>query len=153
MLYWNNLPEAYILLGFYEFYIVLYYKIWSIFFTTCEDLVKSFWFKPPTLQQQKYLSTMPAEILTTDDLREFKQEILAEIKLLLSDISALKPADKKYLKSLELQEILDMSPASLQNLRNARVLPYTKIGGTFYYEWDDIVQLMDKFKKPAKAKI
>jgi len=96
---------------------------------------------------------MPAEILTTDDLREFKQEILAEIKLLLSDISALKPADKKYLKSLELQEILDMSPASLQNLRNARVLPYTKIGGTFYYEWDDIVQLMDKFKKPAKAKI
>ena len=96
---------------------------------------------------------MPAEILTTDDLREFKQEMLAEIKLLLSDISALKPADKKYLKSLELQEILDMSPASLQNLRNARVLPYTKIGGTFYYEWDDIVQLMDKFKKPAKAKI
>jgi hypothetical protein len=96
---------------------------------------------------------MPAEILTTDDLREFKQEILAEIKLLLSDISALKPADKKYLKSLELQEILDMSPASLQNLRNARVLPYTKIGGTFYYEWDDIVQLMDKVKKPAKAKI
>ena len=96
---------------------------------------------------------MPAEILTTDDLREFKQEILSEIKLLLSDISALKPADKKYLKSLELQEILDMSPASLQNLRNARVLPYTKIGGTFYYEWDDIVQLMDKFKKPAKAKI
>ena len=96
---------------------------------------------------------MPAEILTTDDLREFKQEMLAEIKLLLSDLSALKPADKKYLKSLELQEILDMSPASLQNLRNARVLPYTKIGGTFYYEWDDIVQLMDKVKKPAKAKI
>jgi len=96
---------------------------------------------------------MPAEILTTDDLREFKQEMLAEIKLLLSDLSALKPADKKYLKSLELQEILDMSPASLQNLRNARVLPYTKIGGTFYYEWNDIVQLMDKFKKPAKAKI
>lgn len=96
---------------------------------------------------------MPAEILTTDDLREFKQEMLAEIKLLLSDLSALKPTDKKYLKSLELQEILDMSPASLQNLRNARILPYTKIGGTFYYEWNDIVQLMDKFKKPAKAKI
>ena len=72
---------------------------------------------------------MPAEILTTDDLREFKQEMLAEIKLLLSDISALKPADKKYLKSLELQEILDMSPASLQNLRNARVLPYTTTNG------------------------
>jgi hypothetical protein len=46
-----------------------------------------------------------------------------------------------------------MSPASLQNLRNARVLPYSKLGGTIYYDWDDIVQIMNKFKKPAKAKV
>ena len=95
---------------------------------------------------------MPTEILTTDDLREFKVEMLSEIKQLLSDFAALKPAEKKYLKSLELQEILDMSPASLQNLRNARVLPYSKIGGTIYYDWEDVVQIMNKFKKPAKPK-
>jgi hypothetical protein len=96
---------------------------------------------------------MPAEILTTDDLREFKMEMLAEIKQLIDELSRLNKADKKYLKSLELQEILDMSPASLQNLRNARVLPYSKLGGTIYYDWDDIVQIMNKFKKPAKAKV
>jgi hypothetical protein len=96
---------------------------------------------------------MPAEILTTDDLREFKMEMLAEIKQLIDEVSRLNKADKKYLKSLELQEILDMSPASLQNLRNARVLPYSKLGGTIYYDWDDIVQIMNKFKKPAKAKV
>ena len=96
---------------------------------------------------------MPAEILTTDDLREFKMEMLAEIKQLIDEVSRLNKADKKYLKSLELQEILDMSPASLQNLRNARVLPYSKLGGTIYYDWDDIIQIMNKFKKPAKAKV
>lgn len=96
---------------------------------------------------------MPAEILTTDDLREFKMEMLAEIKQLIDEVSRLNKADKKYLKSLELQEILDMSPASLQNLRNSRVLPYSKLGGTIYYDWDDIVQIMNKFKKHAKAKV
>jgi hypothetical protein len=115
--------------------------------------VKSFLSISPTLHQLKHTDTMPATILTTDDLREFKQEMIAEIKQLISDISVLKPADKKYLKSIELQEILDMSPASLQNLRNARVLPYIKIGGTIYYDWDDITQIMGKLKKPAKAKV
>lgn len=108
---------------------------------------------PSPLQQQKHTVTMPAEILTTDDLQKFKQEMITEIKHLISDLAALKPAEKKFLKNLELQERLDMSSASLQNLRNARVLPYTKLGGTIYYDWDDVIQLMNKFKKPLKAKV
>lgn len=96
---------------------------------------------------------MPAEILTTDDLREFKLEIISEIKKILSDHHANKSVGKRFLKSTDLQELLDLSPASLQNLRNARVLPYTKIGGTFFYDWEDVIQLMHKFKKPAKAKV
>ncbi|MBK9736836.1 MAG: helix-turn-helix domain-containing protein [Saprospiraceae bacterium] len=95
---------------------------------------------------------MPAEILTTDDLREFKVEIISEIKQLFSTQPANVQVEKRFLKSAELQELLGMSPASLQNLRNARVLPYTKIGGTFYYDWEEIVQLMAKLKKPAKPK-
>lgn len=108
---------------------------------------------PSPLQQQKHTVTMPAEILTTDDLQKFKQEMITEIKQLISDLVALKPTEKKFLKNLELQERLDMSSASLQNLRNARILPYSKLGGTIYYDWDDVIQLMNKFKKPIKAKV
>ncbi len=72
---------------------------------------------------------------------------------ILSDHNANKTQVKRFLKSNDLQELLDLSPASLQNLRNSRVLPYTKIGGTFFYDWEDVVQLMNKFKKPAKAKV
>ena len=113
--------------------------------------MKSFLSSGSTLHHQTPI-LMPAEILTTDDLREFKLEILSEIKKLFSDQSMQKPVERRFLRSTDLQELLDLSPASLQNLRNSRILPYTKIGGTFYYDWEDIVQIMNKFKKPAKAK-
>ena len=96
---------------------------------------------------------MPAQILTTDDLREFKLEMLSEIKQLMTELPPQQKVTKRYLKSNDLQELLDLSPTSLQNLRNARILPYTKIGGTFFYDWEDIVLIMNKFKKPAKPKV
>ncbi|MBK8518782.1 MAG: helix-turn-helix domain-containing protein [Saprospiraceae bacterium] len=96
---------------------------------------------------------MPANILTTDDLREFKVELFDEIKALIShSSSSLSPESKRFLKTTEVMELLDMSPSSLQNLRNARVIPFSKINGTIFYDWNDIVQLMEKNKKPAKPK-
>jgi hypothetical protein len=114
--------------------------------------VKTFLSAGSTLQHQITFA-MPAEILTSDDLREFKLEIISEIKKILTDSHTLKPGGKRFLKSTDMKELLDLSPASLQNLRNARVLPYSKIGGTFFYDWDDVVQMMTNFKKPAKAKV
>ena len=98
--------------------------------------------------------TMPANILTTDDLREFKLELLQEFKdLLFSANSARINSTKRFLKTSEVLELLDLSPTSLQNLRNARVLPYSKINGTIFYDWNDIVQLIESNKKVAKPKL
>lgn len=47
---------------------------------------------------------MPIQIITTDDLREFKIELLEDIKNLLSSNSA--PSVKKYLKSAEIMQLL-----------------------------------------------
>jgi len=97
--------------------------------------------------------TMPANIITTDDLREFKIELIQEIKLLLSKPNfALSPDNKRFLKSSEVQELLNLSPTSLQNLRNARVLPYSKLNGTFFYDWNDIIELIATNKKEIKPK-
>jgi len=96
---------------------------------------------------------MPANIITTDDLREFKIELIQEIKLLLSKPNfALSPDNKRFLKSSEVQELLNLSPTSLQNLRNARVLPYSKLNGTFFYDWNDIIELIATNKKEIKPK-
>lgn len=93
---------------------------------------------------------MPTQIITTDDLREFKVEFLDHLDQLFSTHTKIQPDQKRFLKSSEVMALLDMSPSTLQNLRITRALTYSKIGGTIYYDWEDIVRLMEKNKKPAK---
>jgi len=83
---------------------------------------------------------MAANIITTDDLMEFKLELLDEIKLLLSQQTV--TSQKRYIKSVEVMKLLQISPGTLQNLRINRTLPFTKIGGIIYYDLSDIHDLM-----------
>lgn len=85
---------------------------------------------------------MPTNIITTDDLRDFKMELLDDIKNLLSQQSS--GTIKKYLKSSEVMDFLQVSPGTLQNLRINGTLPYTKIGGIIFYDAEDIQHVMDK---------
>ncbi|MEZ4970421.1 MAG: helix-turn-helix domain-containing protein [Flavobacteriaceae bacterium] len=69
---------------------------------------------------------MPATMITTDDLRDFKIELMEEISNLLS-----KQANgslKRYLRSTEVMEMLRISSGTLQNLRINGTLPYSKMG-------------------------
>ena len=83
---------------------------------------------------------MPTTILTTDDLREFKMELLDDIKNLLTRQS--KGKLKRYLKSSEVMDMLQVSPGTLQNLRINGTLPYTKIGGIIYYDAEEIQDIL-----------
>ncbi|GGX00687.1 helix-turn-helix domain-containing protein [Salegentibacter mishustinae] len=84
---------------------------------------------------------MPTSIITTDDLQDFKIELLEDIKQLLNEQ---KPGRiKKYLKSSEVMDYLQISPGTLQNLRVNGTLPYTKIGGIIYYDAAEIQKVME----------
>lgn len=83
---------------------------------------------------------MPREIITTDDLREFKIELLDDIKKLLKTTAT--PGTKKYLKSAEMMKLLKVSPGTLQTLRINGTLPYTKIGGIIFYDAEEIYKVM-----------
>ena len=89
---------------------------------------------------------MAIEVLTHEDLNDFRQQLLRDLKDLLN-ISA-QPA-KKWLKSPEVRKLLDISPGTLQNLRINGTLAYTKIGGTIYYDNDDIEKLLRDNKVAA----
>ena len=92
---------------------------------------------------------MPAQIITTDDLREFKIELLDEIRVLISEQK--NPTIKKWMKSVEVRKLLNISPGTLQTLRINGTLPYTKIGGTNYYNASDIdVLLLQNLKKKTR---
>ena len=85
---------------------------------------------------------MAATIITTEDLMEFKMELLDEIKQLLNNQSG--HISKKWLKSPEVRELLGISPGTLQNLRINGTLPYTKVGGVLYYDYQEIMQVLEK---------
>ena len=85
---------------------------------------------------------MPTSIITTDDLQDFKIELLDDIKKLLSNHAS--GNLKKYLKSAEVMALLKISSGTLQNLRINGTLPYTKVGGIIFYESDEIQKVMFK---------
>lgn len=82
---------------------------------------------------------MQLEIITKDDLRQFKTELLNEISAIV------KPQEtaKEWLKSAEVRKMLNISPGTLQNLRINGTLRYTKIGGMMYYKLEDITRLLE----------
>lgn len=72
---------------------------------------------------------------------EFKLELLDEIRKLLLDRKD--RVGKKWLKSPEVRELLGISSGTLQNLRLNGTLPFTKIGGVLYYDYEEIMQMFE----------
>ena len=88
------------------------------------------------------------QLITLNDLLQFKQELLFEFRQIIKEISG-RPT-KQWLKSQEVQKLLGISPGTLQTLRNNRTIPFTKIGGIVYYSCDEIYKMMDKHKLPTR---
>jgi hypothetical protein len=78
---------------------------------------------------------MNVELITKDDLKEFKSELLNDLKAIIRPGQG---ESKKWLRSSEVRKLLNISPGTLQNLRINGTLRYTKIGGIMYYKLEDI---------------
>jgi len=85
---------------------------------------------------------MAAKIITPEDLNEFKVDLLNDIKLLITNQS--EPQPKKWLKSPEVRKLLGISTGTLQNLRINGTLPYTKVGGVIYYDYVEIMKVLEQ---------
>ncbi len=83
---------------------------------------------------------MAAEIITKEDLNEFGEKLLGEIKRVLGK-STEEP--KKWLKSYQVKNLLKISSGTLQNLRTNGTLSFTKIGGIIYYKQEDIMKVLE----------
>ncbi|WP_291116030.1 helix-turn-helix domain-containing protein [Empedobacter sp. UBA7248] len=86
---------------------------------------------------------MKVELITREDLENFKKELLQEIRRNTPHPRKSAEEPKEWLKSYEVRKLLGISPGTLQNLRLNETLPYTKIGGLMYYRYEDIRKLMD----------
>ncbi|WDT68342.1 helix-turn-helix domain-containing protein [Cloacibacterium sp. TD35] len=82
---------------------------------------------------------MALEIVTKEDLQEFKNDLLQELKNLLLPKSN---SQKQWLRSADVKALLKISSGTLQNMRINGTLRYSKVGGTLYYNYEDIEKLL-----------
>jgi hypothetical protein len=83
---------------------------------------------------------MTNELLTREDLQQFRLQLLGELKEVLQQS---KQSTKQWLKSSEVRKMLGISHGTLQNLRISRSLPYTKLGGIMFYKYEDIEKILE----------
>lgn len=78
---------------------------------------------------------------------EFK-ELERQIEQALNDTGSVRNkyrpslADKRYLSGEEVMEYLHISPRTLQNLRDNRIICYTTIGGKILYPENELEQVL-----------
>lgn len=89
---------------------------------------------------------MAVQIITLEDLTEFRLTLLQDLKELLTKNSQ---PEKKWLKSKDVRTLLNISPGTLQTLRINGTLTYTKVGGIIYYDQQDIDKLLNRNKMHA----
>lgn len=84
---------------------------------------------------------MNVELITRDDLRQFKSELIGELKQIFKPETA---HNMQWLRSAEVRQLLKISTGTLQNLRINGTLPFRKIGSIMYYSYNDIVRVMEE---------
>jgi len=84
---------------------------------------------------------MNLDIITKQDLDDFKEDLIKKVSSIVEDST-----NKEWLRSSEVMEMLSISSGTLQNLRINRDIPFTKMGGTLYYERAAVVKALNKSK-------
>ncbi|MCY0970846.1 helix-turn-helix domain-containing protein [Chryseobacterium wangxinyae] len=82
---------------------------------------------------------MAISIITKEDLQQFKVELLEDINNLLHNKTT---EQKLWLRTSEVKKLLNISSGTLQNLRINGTISHSKIGGSLYYNYNDIEKLL-----------
>lgn len=79
------------------------------------------------------------EILTKEDLKEFKSELLANISEIFT-----KPVNQEFITKDETMSLLQCSSRTLDELRKKKAITYVRAGKAFIYETKSIYRYLRK---------
>ena len=82
---------------------------------------------------------MNIDIITKSDIEELRQRLINDLKETIGS-NNIKMTD--WIRSAEVQDLLNCSSSTLQNFRTNNILPYTKLGGTLYYDRSEIERIL-----------
>ncbi|MDN6317911.1 MAG: helix-turn-helix domain-containing protein [Lactococcus lactis] len=83
---------------------------------------------------------MNAEIVTTKHLSDLKADLLKKLNEI--ELNQKKGIKKRWLRTDEAAEYLNISKPTLLNYRVNNVIPSSKIGGSYYYDVEQIDKLL-----------
>ena len=89
-----------------------------------------------------------SQLITVDHLEQFKNKLLEELLTALKTQNSVVP--KKWMKSHEVRRLLKISPGTLQTLKTSGIIPYTKMGGVHFYDYEDIQKVLEAGKVKNK---
>jgi hypothetical protein len=95
-------------------------------------------------QDQYPQKILANQLITVNDLVHFKKQLLDELLVAIKTQPGI--VSKKWMKSHEVRKLLKISPGTLQTLKSSGIIPYTKIGGVHFYDYEDIQTVLQAGK-------
>lgn len=80
------------------------------------------------------------QLMTIADMERFKKELIETLTSILTEKMAV--PTKQWLRSTEVKKLLGISNGTLHTLRTSGALIYSKVGGTIFHDYNDIVRLI-----------
>ncbi len=87
---------------------------------------------------------MSIEIVTKDDLQLFRKLLLGDLRQLLGEAMGNQPEPVEGYKTKHVRNILGCSVNKLVSLRITRKIRAKKVGGTLYYNKEDVKKLLQE---------
>lgn len=84
------------------------------------------------------------EQITKNDLESLRTSLLFDIEQILDRKGS--PPEFEWLRSKAIRKLMDISPATLQNIRIAGKIRYKKVMGSYYYNKTDLMNLFSDEK-------
>jgi hypothetical protein len=90
---------------------------------------------------------MEVELVTKADLQAFRIQLLNDIKVMLANQAAGQSSGRQLVEGYQTKDvrrILGCSVNKLVSLRISRKIRWKKVGGTIYYNREDVRRLMEE---------
>jgi hypothetical protein len=86
--------------------------------------------------------------ITKDDLKQFGLLLVEQFKQIMENNQNKEDNDlnPEWLKSRVVRKLMDISAATLQNLRITRKVRFKKVLGSYYYNKSDLMKLFNDTK-------
>lgn len=86
--------------------------------------------------------------ITKDDLKQFGQLLVEQFKQIIENNKNKEEGglNPEWLKSRVVRKLMNMSAASLQNLRISEKVRFKKVLGSYYYNKSDLMNLFNDTK-------